>query len=469
LLKFKQAEQFSMSSILRGIAKPWHDLKKHNAFGANAGLTAATNLALGIIGVFTGAIAARLLSPHGRGELAAIQTYPTLIGYLALLGTGQSVVYYSARDRARASRYLGCAIVISMASCLPLIGIVYLALPALLSAQSYSTVQAARWYLAVVPLVALMSLWLFALRGLSEFVAWNVLRIAPVLAWLALLLFCWRLGINNPGSVAAGYLAILAALLIPIILVSKKYLNGSLVPVSGDLKPMLIYGLPCVASTFPTVVNLRLDQMLMAAILSPVALGLYVAAVAWSGAINPLLNAVSSVLFPRIAGHDAQMDRMRSFSAGSRFAVLLALLITPVLAAATPWGIVLLFGRKFGAAVPAALILVPAGAVAAVNTVIEEGFRGLGMPTAPLYAQLSGMATTMVSLYFLLRPLGIVGASIASLLGYSTVTIALLFQARLLTGHSPAALLLPTAGELRAGIRQFMLLARRMAPAISRA
>jgi O-antigen/teichoic acid export membrane protein len=147
----------------------------------------------------------------------------------------------------------------------------------------------------------------------------------------------------------------------------------------------------------------------------------------------------------------------------------MALITTPVLAAATPWGLVFFFGVKFTGAMAAALILVPAGAVASLNSVMEEGFRGLGVPVAALYAELAGVVTTVVSLYLLLRPMGITGAAIASLLGYSTVMTALLLQARLLTGASPAALLLPSVSEIRLGTRQLMGLARRMVPATSSA
>jgi O-antigen/teichoic acid export membrane protein len=451
------------------LLKIWPRLQKHSLFGANAALTAATNLGVGALGTVTGMLAARLLGPHGRGELAAIQTYPTQIGYLSLIGTGAAVIYYSARDSDRAGRYVGTALVISLVASLAFIAGAYACMPLLLSAQTPQIVTAASWYLLDVPIIALMSLWLFALRGRSEFVAWNALRTLPTLAWLVIVVFTWVDGLKDPRYLAAAYLVAQAALLIPMGMVAKRYIPGSFAPDARQFKPMLVYGAPCVASNFPLMLNLRLDQMLMAGLLSPGLLGLYVVAVTWSSAINPLMNAISSVLLPKIAGHEAEADRWSVFSRGSRLAALLALLTTPVLVAATPWGLTLLFGRSFQAAIPAALILVPAGAVAALNTVMEDGFRGLGMPAAPLYAELAGVATTVVGLYFLLRPMGIVGASIASLLGYATVMIALLVQVRWLTGESPAALLIPTTNEVQAGMKRLALLARNMVPVISRA
>ncbi|HLI63611.1 MAG TPA: oligosaccharide flippase family protein [Terriglobales bacterium] len=447
----------------------WLSLQKRSAFGANVALTAATNLAIGVLGLVTGVLAARLLGPRGRGELAAIQTYPMLLANLAMLGTGPSVVYFSARDPERAGRYLGCAAVIALLASAPLITGGYLAMPLLLSAQSPQIVTAACWYLINVPVVAIMSLWLFVLRGRSDFLPWNALRILPTLAWLAVLASAWLCGIRDPRRVAAVYLAALFALLIPFELIVKRNVPGRFTPEARQFRPMLAYGLPCVASSLPVVLNLRLDQMLMAGLLAPSELGLYVAAVAWSGAINPLMNALSSVLFPKIAAHRAEADRFRSFLHGSRLAVVVALITAPILAAATPWGVVLLFGAKFRGAIKAALILVPAGAVSALNSVIEEGFRGLGKPAAVLYAELAGLLMTIVSLYLLLRPMGIIGASIASLAGYSTVMMSLLLQARWLTHKSPAELLLPSPEDVVEGLKRLATLARSMVLVISRA
>jgi O-antigen/teichoic acid export membrane protein len=446
----------------------WHRSHRVHAFGANAALTAITNVLLGMLGVCTGAMVARLLGPHRRGELAAIQTWPMLVGYLAMLGTDQAVVYYSARESGRAGAFVGCAVVISLAASVPFIIITYAAMPFLLSAQSVAVITAARWYLIIVPVVGLMSLALFALRGRSEFLHWNLLRVMPPLAWAAILVVAWWDRCRDPRWIAAAYLAALAILVVPISLVTRRRVNGSFVPERQHFGPLLRYGLTCFMGGFPLLLNLRLDQIVMAGLLSPSALGLYVVAVAWSGALNPLMNAVGAVLFPKVAAEGEHVDRLRSFARGSRLAALVALVTTPILFILTPWGMVTLFGKKFQTAIPAGLILVPAGAIAALNTVVEEGFRGFGKPVAILHAELAGVVTTVVCLYLLLRPMGIVGASIASMLGYSTVMAVLLVHAWWLTGESPISLLLPNSIEVQLGIKQLVVLARRMVPAISR-
>ena len=48
--------------------------------------TFAANMALAALAAATGVLSARLLRPAGEGELAAIQTWPFLLGTLAMLG-----------------------------------------------------------------------------------------------------------------------------------------------------------------------------------------------------------------------------------------------------------------------------------------------------------------------------------------------------------------------------------------------
>jgi O-antigen/teichoic acid export membrane protein len=434
--------------------------RSRGSFAVNAVLTGLTNLVLVAVGLITGAAAARLLGPQGRGELAAIQTWPMFIGYLSLLGTSDALVYYSAKEPKNAASYLGTAATIAILAAGPFMLSAYTSLPFLLSAQSWATIKAARGYLMMVPVVALVGLSFHPLRGLNDFAAWNVLRLTPALVWAMILAVAWLFACHSPIILAYSNLAGLALLFFPVAFVVKRRVPGSFYPVKRGFEQLLRYGLPCMMSTFPQVLNFRLDQMLMAGLLPPMQLGLYVAAVAWSGAINPLLNALAWALFPRVAA-EASMDRRAyAFIQGSRLAFFLALGMGAALLAVTPWGLILLFGPKFRPAVLAAIILVPAGSVSGLNMVIEEGLRGLGRPASVMHAEFIGLGVTAVSLALMLRRFGIVGASISSLLGYGTVTIVLVSYSRSLTGVSASTLFFPNKAELYSVMRQVVLMRR---------
>lgn len=439
----------------------WRHVRGATPFAANAALTAATNVIIGVLGIASGTLAARLLGPHVRGELAAIQTWPMLIGYLSLLGTSDALVYYSALEPEQAASYLGSAGAIALLCSGPFMLIAYLVMPVLLAAQSATVVTAARWYLLVVPVVALVGLPYYPLRGRDDFVAWNALRITPAVPWIAILAVAWFFSYRNPEGLALAYLIGLALLFFPIAYVAKRRIPGSMIPDSQKFRPLLGYGLPCMMTTLPQTLNLRLDQMLMAGLLPPAQLGFYVVAVAWSGMINPLANAIGAALFPRIAMEAQQEERALAFARGSRLGALTAIAVGALLMISTPWGMVLLFGKGFRPAVTAGLILVSAGAVSGLNTVLEEGLRGLGHPTSVMQAEFAGLVITVIALALMLRSLGIIGASVASLLGYSTVAAVLLAYARWHTGTSFSDLLIPSSREIRLSVAQVQLLVRK--------
>ncbi|HTY54346.1 MAG TPA: polysaccharide biosynthesis C-terminal domain-containing protein, partial [Candidatus Binataceae bacterium] len=280
----------------------------------------------------------------------------------------------------------------------------------------------------------------------------------PAVGWLTVLIIAWLLGRAQPTFLAGANLCALALLLIPVMWVVAKRMPGPFWPQPSYWKPMLVFGLPCVISSVPQILNLRLDQMLMAGLLPPRLLGLYVVAVAWSSATAPLLAALGAVLFPRVASQTTREQRVEALAQGSRLAILASLLVAVVVTALTPRVMPLLFGAKFAAAIPAALVLVVAGAISAFNTVSEEGLKGLGYPAMVMWAEFGGLVVTVVSLWLMLRPLEIMGAALASLLGYSTVTVCLVASERSLTGCSTTSLLFPRVDEVQMGWRRLQIL-----------
>lgn len=422
------------------------------SMGADALLTGATNLALALVGLVTGILAARLLGPHGRGELAAIQTWANSMGALAMLGMGEALVYFSAREPERAGRYVTSAALLALFASLPFMAAGYLAMPTLLSAEPAHIVAAARFYLLLIPLFALVGLPYQGLRGVGDFKVWNPMRLSPTLIWLAILVAAWVGGRAGAERLADLYLLGLALLFFPVAAVVATRTRGSFRPEPRTWGAMLSFGMPCVFATLPQMLNLRMDQMLMAAFLPARELGLYVAAVAWAGAANPIINAVGMVIFPMVASHVVPAEAHRVFARGARAAAMLAAMTGALLLAATPIGFPILFGAGFKASIPAALILVPAGAVAGINSVLSEGLRGLGAPSSVMVAELCGLMVTVAALAILLRPLGIAGAALASLMAYSTTAAILIWYARKRTGLSMRVLLVPGLGEIRANL-----------------
>jgi O-antigen/teichoic acid export membrane protein len=325
----------------------------------------------------------------------------------------------------------------------------YFLMPLLLANQTDMVVSTARWYLLLVPLQVLLGLPFYAFRGCNFVGIWNALRVAPTAGWILVLVIGYLSDNHNPSFFAMGNLVMLTLLSVPVLIIARFSLAKPFVPEPSRFREMLRYGLPCFLTTAPQLLNLRLDQMLMAAFFPARLLGLYVAAVAWGGIANPVLHGVAMVLLPRVASSASDEERRTAVTRVSRIGLLLAAAITFSIALPTPWLLPLVFSRSFSPAVPAAVLLVLAGSIAGINIILQEALRGLGKPASAMWSEFSGLVVTGCSLLFLLQPFGIVGAAISSIMGYSTTMIALALHARRSVGGSLRNMLLPTADDAR--------------------
>jgi O-antigen/teichoic acid export membrane protein len=406
------------------------------------------NVILAILSLVSGSLAARLLGVAGRGELAAIQTWPTFFAGFSMMGLSEAIVYFSAKEPRQAGRYLTTAIVLTLVASVPFMIISYVLLPVLLPAQSLEVVKAAQKYIFMIPLFSLMGLPLQALRGRNDLFVWNSMRLLLPLGWVFVLVILGILGRRSGEEFAFAYLVLVGLLLLPVLITFFKRISGPYQFDRGLWIPMMKFGLPSVVASIPVILNLRLDQMLMAAFMPLQVLGLYVVAVAWASAVSPMLGAIGIVIFPRIASQSTLDERIEVLLQGIHLAVLTGCFIIISLWAITPLMLPLIFGQAFKPAIISSLILIVAGVVSSINLIFEDSARGLGSPIIVLISECAGLVVTIFILVLLLKPFGILGASIASLLGYSFTQFALIVQIRRITNLRFSVILLPTRSDV---------------------
>jgi O-antigen/teichoic acid export membrane protein len=412
----------------------------------------AVNLLLAVVAFASGGLVARLLGPEGRGELAAIQIWPSFLASLSLLGLSQSVVYFTARRPDEAGRYLTSATLLTLLSSFLFMAMGYVLMPFVLAAQSPQTVEAARWYLLIIPLFSLTGMPQNSLRGRSDFTVWNLMRLVIPLGWVVLLLVASLRGQNDPAWLAFGYLVLSALFIIPAVGIVLSRTRRPFLPEIRQWRPMLGYGLPLALVSIPLLLNMRLDQMLMTALLMPRLLGLYAVAVAWGGAVSPLLSAVGIVLFPRVASQPSVAGSMSTLAKGFSLTVALGIVVGGLVLILTPIAVPLIFGVEFKPAVPPAMVLVLGGVASSIKGTLGEGVRGLGESKVILLGEGLGLAVTAVGLILLLRPAGMIGAATASVLGYFVATWVLVVQIRRRTGYTLKFLLWPWEDSPRAAL-----------------
>jgi O-antigen/teichoic acid export membrane protein len=404
---------------------PWQRAQGISRFGSNVVLTIGTNVLLALMGLGSGPLVARLLGPTGRGQLAAIQNLYWFVATLATLGMSEATLYFIARDPSRGKRILTSSVTLTLLAAPLFVAASYSFAPLFLAAQSATTVKAARLCLLGLPLYAMLVVPISALRGSNDIVRWNLVRLFPALFWLLLLVLVAAFTTPTPRLLGIGYLGILVAAIVPTLIIVVRRLSGNLVLEPRSWSQLLRYGIPLAGASVPINLNLRLDQLLMGAFLPASSLGIYVVAVAWSSAVTPFIAAVGAVLFPRIA-RASEHSRGALLAQGTRAAMFGAALVVLLTSAATPVAIPLLFGPSFRDSVSVAFLLVTAAGISAMNTVFEEGLRGIAQTSAVMYGEGVGLVITVISLLLLLPPLGILGAGIASIVGSSATAAVLI-------------------------------------------
>lgn len=403
-------------------------IRNTNTFVGQFSLAMGANVLVAVTGLATGLLSARLLGPHGRGELAAIQSWVLLFGALATMGMSEAVVYFVGQNPAKGGRYVITAQALNI---LP--GVVFIVagwwlMPLLLNAQSAEIVAAARWYLVMMIPLFLAFGWFEVLRSLQAWRAWTILKVLPNSVWVIILLIAFAVPVlASPVTLILLFPIIFLFQLVPALVIARHSLMRPLQFDQTLALPLAKFGIPAMLTVLPQALNLNLDQLLMAMFLEPSMLGLYVVAVVWSGAPLPAIMAVAQVLFPRLSAihtPKAQFAILTKVLGITFFAILLLYSLLFIL---TPIALPLLFGAAYQPGVEAARVLVVASGFRALNVALGSGLYGLGRPKFVLMTQMLGLGITVIVLALLLSTLGIMGAAIASLLSYMGICIGLVF------------------------------------------
>lgn len=236
-------------------------------FAGQAAINVVSNLLLAALGMISGVVAARLLGPGGRGQLAAIQTWPTVLAGLAMIGLPDAAAYYSAREPSNAGRYLGSAMTLALIFAVPFMFVGYAVVPLMVHAQGAEILRASRWYLLLIPIYILIGIPRYPLQGRGDFIPWNAMRIAPNVLWIGVLGLSWYWRLAVPKYLATANLISLLLLVAPFAVIVWRRIPGPFTADPHKWPSMLSFGLPCMMTMAPQVLNARLDQMLMAAFL----------------------------------------------------------------------------------------------------------------------------------------------------------------------------------------------------------
>ncbi len=405
--------------------------------------TLAANGAILLLGTVSGLLAARLLGPSGRGELAIITLWPMALAILGNLGMNQAITFFTAQQPERRHALFTAAVVIGLVQSLVLAGLGYFLLPYLLGQREPYVLYWARWFLLSIPLTFPSGYPLNVLQGSMHLDAYNFSRIFGA-AWYALVLVV-LFTIRQPsiGAIVTWQLVGYAVNGLLNLWLVRRLLRVRWQWDASIYKPVLSYGAKTQLGGLTYYLNQRLDQLVMSLWLAPEALGYYVVAVALANPLTIIPNAIGTVTLPA-AAREAAATAHAVIRRSLRTVLLLGTAAAAGLFLLTPYLLPLLFGEAFRPAIGACRVLVVAMIPLGLSLVLYESLRGLNHPLAPAYAEGIGNLATIALLAALLPRYGFLGAAFASLGAYTTSFLAVAYFARSHAGLSVFRLLWQT-------------------------
>jgi len=401
----------------------------------------------------TGILAARLLHPQGRGELAVILVWPSLLAALSILGLNDAVAYYVAQPGASTKNIYATSVWMAAAIGTLLIGVGLFLIPHLISTQRPIVIRLSLLsLLLLIPLNSWTMINGAIFLGKQRLTEYNILRTLVNVGYLAGIAICYVIRTASLAGFTLSYLGGIALILALGLLWLIKRQWFAFTPDFRLARPLLSYGVKVHVGSLASLLNWRFDQMVMSVFIAPKMLGLYVVAVSTSGGVALLTTAVSIVTFSKLANTLEEPLRREAFARFIRLAAALSVCSAVFFVAAAPLIIRFFFGIAFMEAVRATQILSIATIFLGCNWVMMAGFRAYGLPFVASQSELMSLAATGLGLWILLPRYGILGAAWASLLAYLVSFIYYLFILKSRLGHSPFRVLIPNREDWRRGL-----------------
>jgi O-antigen/teichoic acid export membrane protein len=400
----------------------------------------ALNVGIAFAGLLTGPLQARALGPSGRGDLAAIMVPLTMAPQFLGLALGA----YATREAARKEdigRLLGSLSAVVLAT--SLLGVVGGLVAADWLAEGRDTV---RTFLligaALLPLSLLAGIPASVLASLERWRLFAMFRLVPAVVFVGGTVVFYVFG-ELTVSVSATLLLIggvlSAAMLVPLCLEHRPWRFDRAVAKEGTT-----FGLKFWAGGLASMLNGRLDQLLMIKLVSSADLGFYAIAATIATVPGFLAGAVGPPLLSRIAGGDRSLVRR-----AMRCTAVTAIVLASGAALVSPFVIPWLFGKEFTESVHLAVILLGAGVLFTTSSVATAALVADGAPGITSFAELAACIVTVGGLALTLSRYGTTAAALVSLAAAATGLVIQLVVLKRRFGGRWTEYLLPHRADFR--------------------
>lgn len=360
---------------------------------------------------------ARALAPSGRGVVALLLQVTYLSSQLLLLGSERSFVAgYHGSSPAAGVRAYARLIVRPCAAALAFAALAALVLPAHL--------RPTRTVLALIAAYTVINVVVQAVRAIaiatSRYTSYLVTTVVTQFLVLATLTSLLLGGVTHPSVWFLGYA--LSYALPTLACVLRWWRQGAPDEPTGPGQPRVKTvrreGLALLPAAVANMGMLRFDRLMLPALASTAALGLYATVATMTELVSWPLQAYAD---SRLGAWRAA-DRKRRLRISPLLvrAVGYTVIVGPILGAATYLLIVPLFGERYASATRLVLPLVAAASLYAISRVTLSLVIARGRNLLASAVEVAGFVASLVGYLLLIPAHGALGAAYGSLIGYGT-------------------------------------------------
>ncbi len=404
------------------------------------------------LGTASSILTARYLGPHGKGILTLVFLLPSLCVSFGSFGLGAANTYLLRRGELRMGTLMANSFAMALAATILASGAIGVAWPWLGDRVMPGVTPAlAALGLLSLPMLLLTDYLLALLLGTERVVRYNAVSLVAKtfsLAALVLALVVLRAGVT--GAIVASVLGSFVTVI--LLLGAFRGVHdegpGGFRLNLGALRRALGYGVREHLGNIAMFLSYRVDMFFVAAFAGTAAVGIYSIAVMMAELFLYLPNAVSTVLFPRLAGRGKEEGARNTAQTARVISTVVGIGILVSIPFAAPI-VRVAFSSAFLPAVPAFLALLPGVYALSVSKVLSRYFTAtLGRPLLNARAQGISLAVNLPLNVLLIPRFGILGAAAASSVAYVAHAAVTLFLFRRHSGLPVWAALLLRGEDL---------------------
>jgi O-antigen/teichoic acid export membrane protein len=318
----------------------------------------------------------RLLMPRGRGELAILLYFPTLMGAFFSLGTPQAITALISKSAERTEEILTTGFRLAVVQALLAVPLFVLCAPLTLTGDNRQLAVPVEISCACGAFMVLVPYFNAMAYGLKRFTWVNAVSLSGQAGYVLALLVFWLAGTLTPLAAALSALGSqLLQCLLHLIHIKPRWLNRKLP--RGAYTQCLALGIRFAAPSLAAVVLLNSDRAILIRTTTLEQIGYFAIAFAVTMPITITTEAFTQIGFVEVSSAESagasfalmlRRFQMAQVVAGASF-LLACVLIDPVIR----FG----FGKAYANAIPAAYPLALAMSLRAMTRTLENNLRGL--------------------------------------------------------------------------------------------